>query len=337
LILTFYNQKFDQNCSLNLKIMKTKSIDRQKSILVSVLIIFLGFVSCISTTPKKALVFNDYPNLKMGLSTQNFLKVLPFNVAGLTEIIEYASAQGYQYVEVRDQFVDLSISDCKALAEVAGKNKIDVIYVFNKNPLDTGFYRVFDKALANVLVFQGPGILRTLSSKTEFDADPGKKGWSKDEFTKLASISDSCAQICKSKNIRLLFENSNEAFFGDSLNYFGLADLLAKTSYPGLQLDIGNLFRKTSRVPNDPERVLKYLSSIGDRWVETHLKTVLGGEAQTILTENPLPIEKVIDLMGRKNIQYVTLELTTVEGKQLCLDNHTKSLQFLRDKGILKK
>ena len=113
---------------------------------------------------------------------------MPFSVTGLTEIIEYASKQVYQFVEVRDQFVDLSNDDCQALAEVAGKNKIDVIYVFNKNPLDTGFYRFFNKALANVLVFKGPGILRSLASTSEFDADATKKGWTKEELAKTDRI-----------------------------------------------------------------------------------------------------------------------------------------------------
>jgi sugar phosphate isomerase/epimerase len=291
--------------------------------------------SCRNKAEKKTMTFKDYPNIKLGFSSQNFLKAMPLNVESLSEIIEYAAKEGYQFVEVRDQFVDLTNDDCKALAEVGIKNNIDLIYVFNKNPLDTGFFPVFEKALANVLVFKGPGILRSLASKSEFDADAGKKGWTSDELNLLAKISDSCAAICKSKNIRFVFENSNEAFFGDSLNYFGLADLLDKTSGPGLQLDIANLFRKTARVENDPEKVVKYLPSLGNRWVETHLKTVQGGEAQTILTDNPIPVEKIIEMMGKQNVQYVALELTAIEDKQQCYDNHARSIQFLKDKGLL--
>jgi sugar phosphate isomerase/epimerase len=317
--------------------MKTKNTYFQRSFLFFLFVVFLVILSCSTQPQKKSLVFKDYPNLKIGISTQNFLKALPLNVAGLTEIIDYASKEGYQFVEIRDQFVDLSNDDCKALAKVAIENKVDVIYVFNKNPLDTGFYRSFNKALSNVLLFKGPGILRALSSKSEFDADPAKKGWTKEEFARLCSISDSCALICKSKNIRFVFENSNEAFFGDSLTYFGLTDLLAGTSNVGLQLDIGNLFRNIGRVQNDPEKVIRYLSIIGDRWVETHLKTVLGGEAQPYLTDNPLPVVKVIELMGKTNVQYVTLELTALENKQQCIDNHNASIKFLRDKGVLKE
>lgn len=316
--------------------MKTLRISNKYLTLLFFFGLFFALISCKTQSEKKSLAFKDYPNLKLGFSTQNFLKALPLNVASLTEVIEYASKEGYQFIEVRDQFVDLTNDDCKAIAEVAKKNKIDVIYVFNKNPLDSGYFSVFERALANVVVFPGPGILRSLASKSEFDTDAGKKGWTKDELSRIARISDSCALICKSQNIRLIFENSNEAFFGDSLTYFGLTDLFSHTSNTGLQLDIANLFRNTSRVQNDPDKVLKYLSTMGNRWVETHLKTVQGGEAQTILTDNPLPIGKVIELMGKQNILYVALELTAVEDKQECFDNHATSIQFLKDKGILK-
>jgi sugar phosphate isomerase/epimerase len=298
-------------------------------------VLLFAVFSCTSQPGKKSLRFKKYPDLKLGFSSQNFLKALPLSVAGLTEVIEYASREGYQFVEIRDQFVDLTNDDCKALAEAGKKNKIDLIYVFNKNPLDSGFFPVFEKALANVLVFQGPGILRSLASKSEFEADAAKKGWTGDELARLAGISDSCAAICRSKNIRFVFENSNEAFFGDSLNYFGLADLLDKTSVTGLQLDIANLFRKTARVKNDPEKVLEYLPTLGNRWVETHLKTVQGGEAQTVLTDNPIAVEKILEMMGKQNVRYVALELTAVESKQECFDNHAKSIQFLKDKGLL--
>jgi sugar phosphate isomerase/epimerase len=316
--------------------MKTKKIRFQDSTFFIIIVLLTGLFSCKTGPEKKVLAFKDYPDIKLGLSTQNFLKAMPLNVASLSEIIEYASKEGYQFTEIRDQFVDLSNDDCKALADVATKNKIELIYVFNKNPLDSTFFKLFEKALSNVLILPGPGILRSLASKSEFDADANKKGWTKDELTRLARISDSCASICKSKNIRFVFENSNEAFFGDSLTYFGLTDLFSNTKGTGLQLDIGNLFRNTARAKPDPEKVLEYLPALGNRWVETHLKTIQGGEAQTVLTENPLPIEKIIELMGKQKVQYVALELTAVESKQQCFDNHTKSIQFLKDKRVLK-
>lgn len=288
-------------------------------------------------TEKKILVFKDYPNLKIGLSSQDFQKALPFNVEGLTEVIEYASKEGYQFIEIRDVPANLPTDDCKTLARVAKKNEIEVIYVIGKNPLDSGFYEVFERGLTNASLFPGPGYLRTLVSNPVFDPDVNKKGWTKEELAKLTQLCESCAATAKARNIQFIIENLNEAFFGDSLTYFGLADFLNQTSGTAFQLDIGNLFRNTTRVKNDPGKVIKYLSAMGDRWVETHLKTIQGGEPQPILTDNPLPVEKAVELMGKQNVLYVMLELDAVADKKQCFDNHATSIQFLKDKGVLKK
>ncbi len=292
--------------------------------------------SCSTKSEKKLLTFKDHPQIKLGISSQNFLKALPLDVTGLTEVIEYAASEGFRFVEIRDQFVDLNTDDCKALAEVAKKNELELIYVFNKNLLDPSFGEFFNKALANVGVMPGPGILRALASKTEIEADPQKKGWTKDELDKLCKIADSCATVCKSKNIRFVFENSNEAFFGDSLNYHGLADLFSCTEGPGLQFDIANMFRKSARASADPEKVLDYLPALGDRWVESHLKSSPAGEALDYLTDNPISVKEIIDLMGKQNVIYAAIEINALEDKQVCKDNHAKSLKYLRDQGLLK-
>lgn len=318
--------------------MKTKTINYQNLTLFLLLFSFLGFISC-STQPKKnQLVYKDYPNLKIGFSTQNFQKAISLNVEGLTEIIEYASKEGYQFIEIRDNLAKLSVAECKELAGVAIKNKIDVIYEIHKNVLDTGYFKVFERGLANAVLFKGPGILRNVISKSEFDQDSGKKGWNKDELTRITGLADSCAQIAKTKNIQFIVENFIEPFFGDGSTYFGLTDFFANTSGTGLQFDLGNPFSSTSRGKADPEKVIEYLSSMGNRWVTTHLKTILsmGGEMQPYLTENPIPVEKIVEIMGKQNVLYGALELTAVPDKQLCFDNHKKSIQFLKDKGVLK-
>jgi hypothetical protein len=317
--------------------MKTKTVNNQFFTLFFILTIFMVLISCNSQPSKKVLAYKDYPNLKIGFSTQNFQKAMPLNVESLTELIGYASMEGYQFIEIRDDLAKLTAEECKAIAEEASRKKIDVIYEIHKNLLDTGYFRIFEKGLANTVLMPGPGIIRTVISKTEFDADLAKKGWTKEELSLITKISDSCATIAKSKNIRFIIENFNESFFGDS-TFFGLTDFFANTKLTGLQLDLGNPYRSAVRVKADPLRVEQYLSTLGNRWVTTHLKTVLtvGGEMQPYLTDNPMSIEKVVDLMGKQNVLYGALELAGVTDKQQCFDNHVKSIQFLKDKGILK-
>jgi hypothetical protein len=325
-------------------------------------LLILLLASCRQQAPR--LRFTKYPDLQIGFSTQNFQKALPVNVANLIDFIDYASTEGYQFIELRDNLATLTGEECLQLANHAKDKKIDVIYEIQTNPLDTAFLKVFGKALSNTLLFPGPGILRSLVSQSEFDADSTKKGWSKDELTRVAYLLDSCAAVAKAKKVQLIVENMNEPFFGDSaatgatpapglapshahtiapspialtaaLPNYGLNNLFASTSIVGLQFDIGNAFRNSSRRKADPAQVGQWLPTLGPRWVTSHLKTLQQGTSQPFLTDNPMPVEEVIDLMGRQQVKYATIELLPVNDKQACYDNHAKSIRFLKDKGIL--
>jgi len=274
--------------------------------------------------------------MKIGFSTQNFLKALPLNIDGLSEVMDFALEEGYQFVEIRDQFVDLTLSECKALGKYAEQKGLELIYVFNKNPLDPAYFEYFHKALANIAVLPGPGILRALVSGSEFDNNPDKKGWTSEEFIKMITVTEFCVKTCKNENIRFVYENNNEAFFGNEPDYFGLADLLGAVDGAGIQFDIANPFRTSSRIQPDPVKVLNFLSGIGNKWIETHLKSVLKGDVQQILTENPIAVEDVIHLMGKQHVGYAALELSAVESKQQCMANHQISTDFLKEKGLLK-
>ncbi len=282
------------------------------------------------------LEFINYPKLKIGFSTQNFQKAMPVDLKSLTEIIEYASNEGYQFIELRDELCQIPIKECEKLAEVAKRNNIDVIYEIHKNPLNSDFLEVFNRGLQNTLLFPGPGIIRTIVSGSEFDIEADKIGWNKEEIDRLIKLSEECASIAIANNVKFIVENFNETFFGDGINYFGLSDFFAETELTGFQFDISNPFRNTSRLKADPEKVIQFLSTLGNRWVTSHLKTILRGEVQPVLTDNPIPVGKVIELMDQQNVIYVALELDGVTDKKQCYSNHAESLQFLKDKGILK-
>lgn len=282
-----------------------------------------------------SLTFRNHRNLQIGFSTQDFQKAMPVDVPNLTEIIEYASRKGYQFIMLRDELAKITAEDCKRLALVAKKNRIDVIYEIHKNPLDTGYFEIFEKGLSNTLLLPGPGIIRTLVSKSEFESNPSRIGWSKDELGELSRISEESAERAKAKNVQFIVENFNEAFFGESPEYYGLNDFFSNTKLTGLQFDISNPFRNTSRKKAEPSKVMNYLNTIGKRWVTTHLKTAVSGEMQPVLTDNPVQVEDVVSLMARKNIPYVTLELAGVSDKKQCYENHEISIKFMKDKGIL--
>jgi hypothetical protein len=54
-----------------------------------------------------------------------------------------------------------------------------------------------------------------------------------------------------------------------------------------------------------------------------------------VLADNPLSYVKIFELMSKHRIPYAALELLGVESQQACFDNHTASIDYLRELGIV--
>jgi hypothetical protein len=286
---------------------------------------------------KKALVFKEYSNLKLGFSTQNFLKCMPVNVENLTEIINFASDEGYSFIELRDPEAVLTPDECRRLSGTAKMKDIEVLYEINTNLLAPGYLSVFERGIENTAAFSEKGIIRTLISNTEFAGDVNKKGWTGPELDQITEIANYCGKLAGERNLTFIVENGNEAFFGEIPEYFGFADFFSRTNrIIGLQFDTANPFQNISRSKSDPVKVENYLEAIAERWITTHLKSGKDGVFQPVLTDNPLDLGRVLSLMNTNNIPYVAFELLSVSDKKECFDNHTKSVNYLIEKDILK-
>jgi sugar phosphate isomerase/epimerase len=286
---------------------------------------------------EKSFVFKGSPALKLGFSTQNFLKCLPHNVNNLTEIIEYASNEGYEFIELRDPEASLSLNECKELGKIAESLGVDVLYEINSNLLAPGFLPVFKKGLENTKAFPGEGIIRTLVSNTEFASDTTKKGWTEEEFKKIIGIAENAGKMAQQNNLKFIIENGNESFFGNGKGYYGFADLINHTKNIGIQFDTANPFQNASRERADPLMVENYLISAADKWVTTHMKSAKDGVSQPFLDENPLDLGSVISIMASNNVKYVAFELLASPDKEECFKNHADSIQYLIDRGLVTK
>jgi hypothetical protein len=286
---------------------------------------------------EKSFVFKGSDDLKLGFSTQNFLKCLPHNVKNLTEIIHYASSEGYEFIELRDPEANLSIENCEDLGKIAKSVGIDVLYEINTNLLAPGFLTIFSKGLENTKAFPGEGIIRTIVSNTEFTDDETKKGWTEDELKRLIEIAEIAGKMAREHSLKFIIENGNESFFGKGDEYYGFADLINKTNSIGVQFDTANPFQNASRQKAVPLNVENYLISIADKWVTTHLKSGKGGVFQPVLDENPLDLGNVISIMSANNVRYVAFELLALPDKQDCFKNHSDSIKYLVNNGLITK
>ena len=100
------------------------------------------------------IVLKKYPDLKMGFLNVNFIKQWPLGVESAKKVIDFASEQGFSWIELRDPFATLTLAECKELATYAKQRDIEVAYAMNVGLLDPNFWEVFSRGLANAAVFE---------------------------------------------------------------------------------------------------------------------------------------------------------------------------------------
>ena len=310
-------------------------------------IFFLLLLSCqsgeqASTTTEespdvKRWQFNDYPALKLGFTTQNFLPAIPVNVDNAKRLITYAAEEGYSWIEFRDPDATLSREEATEIADFARQNNIEVSYAIQKGLMDSDFWPTFQKGVLNAAVFQGPQIFRSLGSLSEFTGNPEKLGWTEEELTRLVSIADSAALIAEENGLQYVIENAAESFFGENDAYYGISDLFARTSENvGWQFDTANPF-SVSRVHPPAEEVGQYLQAHADNLFYIHLKSAENGQAQTTLQQNPLPFAEVFSIMQAHEVPYVAIELQGVDSEEQAFENMAKSLMYLQQEGFISR
>ncbi len=92
-----------------------------KTMIVSIILslVILGT----SAFAAEKIVLKKYPDLKIGFTTANFLRVLPVTLENTKKLIDFASDQGFSWIELRDPNAVLTLKECKKIADYArGKN-----------------------------------------------------------------------------------------------------------------------------------------------------------------------------------------------------------------------
>jgi sugar phosphate isomerase/epimerase len=299
-----------------------------------IVILAAGLFACSQKTEPVMKVSDEYPGVKLGFSTQNFQKALPLSTENLKEILDFASSEGYAFIELRDPSAELGEEDCRIIASYAKQKNIEVIYEMHRDLFDPEFREVFDRAVRNTAIFGKPGILRSILSFSEFAGDPDKTGWTREELEFITSLADSCAASAKESGVQFILENIMEPWFsvdGD----LGLDAFFSGTSKVGLQFDTANPFLSSNRRPADPARVAGYMGTLKGRWFTTHLKSGADDAFQPVLRENFMPFDRVFSLMSENGVHYAALELLAADSKEECFGNHRKSIEYLAELGII--
>jgi len=305
----------------------------QKSVVLLVFTLFLGilFSSVSVFAAGKTIVLKKYPTLKFGFTSQNLAKWLPNSVDNLKAVIDFAKQKGFAFIELRDANASLSYDDAKKVAAYAKVKKIEVIYAMGQGRLDSNYFELFSKGLANTMLFNGPRFARTAAFGKEMTADPKKQFWTAAEFSQLVQNLNQAGNTAATFGYTLYIENAFEGLKGDGVNTFGMADLLGPkgvNSNVGLQLDTGNFFC-VSRAENLPSDVKAFFEENVKRMGYTHLKTSIDKKTGQVLNGNEVPFETFFTSLAKNGKVYVAFELANADTLENTKINHQKSIDYL--------
>jgi len=283
--------------------------------------------------PKKVIALKKYPDFKLGFLANNFVKALPPSKDNLKKIFDWASAQGFSWVELRDAKGTLTYEEAKELAAYAAAKNIEVIYSFQIGLLDPKFNEIFYRACANAALFRGPRVIRTVVAGPEFQADPNKATWTKEEFDKLLDIANNAANIAKLMGLQFVVENTYESMQGNGTTTFGIADLFMKgNGNIGSQYDAANFFTLT-RTRLTPEVAKGYFEKHANRTYYMHVKTsTKEHKSPAILSDSELDFGVIFDSLTKAKVRYLAVELPPQERFEDCANNLIKSIDYLKSK-----
>lgn len=248
----------------------------------------------------------DFPSLRWGFTTVNFLPHIPVTVESSKAHIDLAKELGFQWIELRDPDAALTPDQCREIAAHARQSGIEVNYSAQRGLLAEDFWKVFERAAANTVLFDGPRTIRVLALR-----GTGDEGWNDVEFARMVEVANEGARRAAEAGLRFTVENADGALDGRGQTYCGMTEFLLATE-PGvlLQLDTANLF--TGPVEVSPQEAEAFIRRFADRISYLHIKSARDRKALPVLDGNPLPFEQIFTLLKSKGKPlYAAIELAS--------------------------
>jgi sugar phosphate isomerase/epimerase len=303
-----------------------------KRVLVSlaVLMVCLGVLAGGVSAGEK-VVLPRYPDLKIGFTTWNFSKQMPVNLANAKKWVDFASEQGFAWMELRDPGGILTLAECKEIAVYAKQRDVEIIYAVAAGLLDPNFWEVYSRAVANANVFEGPRIVRTALPGLEFATNEKKTAWTLAEFSKVVETANQAANMARMFGLRYMVENALETLKGDGVTSFGTTEFFANVNNNvGLQLDTANFF-VTSRVVAKADDARGFLEKTAGKMGYAHVKTATkDNKPSPVLDENPRLIFEIVFWLASKNqAPYLAIELPQPDSLDELYANTKKSVAYL--------
>ncbi len=272
----------------------------------------------------------DIPEVRWGFTTQNFVGHVPVTLESSLAFVRYAHENGLSWIELRDPDASLTVGECKEIAALARELGIEINYSAQRGLLAVDFWEVFDRAVVNTALFDGPQTVRVLALRGE---DP--HGWTEAGFEHMVAVANQAMQRAAEHGVGFTVENADAALDGRGYAYYGMTELLeAIDPAITLQLDTANLF--TAPVEVTPEAAIDFIQRYAARVSYLHVKSARDGQALPILDGNTLGFAAIFGLLEDYAPIYAVIELGPNAHTDGVYASMRVSLDYLREKGWLK-
>lgn len=287
------------------------------------------------STHHKKLAFTDYPELKLGFTTQNFIECMPVTFDNAIMLVTYAADKGFSFLELRDPDGELTFEECSEIAAYANQKGIEMAYANQRGLLDPDFMHVLKIGIKNATAFTGPKTIRATISGTNFTENPDKIGLSHEELAKAVEIANQTAQLAKEQGIQLVIENGSERFIDSNDNIYGFESFFKKVSQNvAWQFDSANPFSNKDNFA-DPASVMQYLEEHSGRIKYIHLKAAQNFKSQKVLGPSELDYGDIFRILSASDVNYISIELLVDNDIERVYKNMDLSIEFLRKSGFI--
>jgi len=289
----------------------------------SKLFISMALAATNSVSASTTVTAPDFPGVRWGFTTVNFLPHVPVTVASSKAHIDFARSLGLQWIELRDPDAVLTPDECREIAAHAQENGIAVNYSAQRGLLAADFWEVFERAAANTVLFDGPRTIRVLALR-----GTGDEGWSEVEFARIVEVANEGARRAAEAGLRFAVENADGALDGRGRTYRGMTEfLLATDPEVLLQLDTANLF--TGPVEVTPQAAAEFTRAFARRIACVHLKSAKDGKPLSRIEGNPLGFREILEVITVHCSPPVVFEFAPAEDDVTVRRNTVESIKSL--------
>ncbi len=270
--------------------------------------------------------FHQEPEVRLGFTTQNFIGHIPVSLETAKDFVGYAHEHGFAWIELRDPDASLTVDECLEISALARGLGIEINYSAQRGLLAEDFWTVFERAVVNTTLFDGPRTVRVLALRGE-----GEKGWTEAEFQRMVRIAQDALRRATAHGVGLTVEHADAALDGRGQPYYGMVELLdAIDPAITLQLDTANIF--TGPVEVTPAEAEAFIREFAHRISYLHVKSARDGQALPVLDGNPLEFKKIFSLLADQAPVYAAIEFGPNASAEMVYEHLRVSLDNLKNK-----